>query len=228
MSTKEIVEAIAVTAELTSTQLSGVAMAAMAKDLMAEYPDAAILAALSRCRRELTGRLTQAAVVERIEQVDGRPGANEAWAIALTAFDESATVVLNDEIFAAVEAARPVMASGDEVGARMAFRDAYERIVREGRATGARPRWYPSLGTDPEKRALAIEAAVGRGLLPIERVAGLLPKPITDEEHARGQAIAGLLTGQVEHVPDAQFQARISELRDQLKGRRAPRSAGHV
>ena len=222
MSISDVVKAIAVTAELTGTQLSADAMKAMASDLAGEHYESAIMAALTRCRRELPGRLTQAAVVERIEQADGRPGANEAWGIALSAFDEAATVILNEEINEAMAAARPVMNSGDDIGARMAFRDAYERVVRKNRITGIKPKWYPSLGHDPMLRADAIQAAEARGLLTRSQAAAYLPAPITSEDQARGAVIAGLLTGTVAPMPkDPQFKANVGKLLSVLKQERA-------
>lgn len=222
MSIPEIVQAITVTAELTGTQLSGAAMAAMAGDLMNEYPEPAILQALSRCRRELTGRLTQAAVVERIQSDDGRPSANEAWGIALSAFDEAVTVVTNEEISEAMAAARPVMNEGDEVGARMAFRDCYDRVIRRNRMAGIAPKWYPSLGHDPMLRIDAIKLAEDRGLLTHAQAAAYLPAPMTDEEQKRGAVIAGLLTGEVAPMPkDQKFRERIGEIMTMLKKEQA-------
>lgn len=218
MSVADIVSAIAVTAELTNTQLSASALKVMASDLISEYSDESILQALVRCRRELSGRLTQQSIIERINQADGRPGANEAWGIALSAFDEAQTVVLNDEITEAMGAARPVMDSGDDVGARMAFRDAYERIVRNNRTSGAQPKWYPSLGHDPLLRVDAIKAAEERGLLTHSQACAYLPAPITAEEQQRGAAIAGLLTGTQTPMPkDPEFRDRITELISVLK-----------
>jgi hypothetical protein len=222
MSARDIVSAIAVTAELTQTQLSAVAMKSMADDLMAEYLESAILAALTRCRRELPGRLSQSAVIERIDQADGRPTANEAWGIALAAFDEAATVVTNDEIGDAMAAARPVMDGGDEVGARMAFRDAYDRIVRKSRLEGVRAKWYPSLGHDPLLRVDAIKRAEERGLLTKSQASAYLPAPMTDDDRARGGVIAGLLTGDVAQMPnDPEFKRRVGDLMAVLKGRQA-------
>lgn len=218
MSAVEIIQAIAVTAELTQTQLSADAMKAMAVDLLANYDEPDILRALSRCRRELPGRLTQAAVVDRIEQEDGRPGGNEAWGIALAAFDESATVVINDEIGEAMAAARPVMECGDETGARMAFRESYDRIVRRNRASCLNPVWFPSLGTDPALRADAIKLAADRGLLTQSRAAVFLMEPMTTDDEARGNVIAGLLTGNTAPMPnDPEFQKHIEQLLATLK-----------
>ena len=113
-------KAIAVTAELTNTEMSESALEVFEADL-AEYSDRQILAALTRCRRELRGRLTVADVVDRMASVGGHPSANEAWALVLAAADESETVVWTEQVAEAAGIAQPVLDAGDEVGARMAF-----------------------------------------------------------------------------------------------------------
>ena len=56
---------IAAVAEITGTELSPQAIAMMAGDL-AEHPSADVMEALTRCRRELKGRLTLAEILERL------------------------------------------------------------------------------------------------------------------------------------------------------------------
>ena len=90
------------------------------------------------------------------------PGPNEAWAIAVQGADEAETVVTTTEIMEAWAITRAVYAIGDEVGARMAFLDAYRRIV----AAKPAPSWFVSAGQDPARREAAVQAAVSRGLLP--------------------------------------------------------------
>ena len=94
---------------------------------------------------------------------DGRPGADEGWAIAVRARDESATVVWTEELAQAWGVARSVIDLGDEVGARVAFREAYERLVTEARRAGVAPRWTASLGTDPGQRVATVREAVAAG-----------------------------------------------------------------
>ncbi len=173
----EITRALAVTAELTGTELSRVAMQAMEADL-SQYPAQAVLHALNRCRRELTGRLTLAAILDRLNAVDGRPTANEAWAIALRGFDESQTIITNEEINEGMRSARSILDAGDEVGARMAFRDAYERIVAMNRDSGVAPKWYPSLGSDKRLREMAIVDAAEKGLIDGEHYLPMLPSKV--------------------------------------------------
>ena len=210
-----VLKAIAATDELTGTELSEAALLVFEADL-AGYPEADVLAALTRCRRELRGRLTIADVLDRMSTVGGHPTANEAWAMVLASLDESETVVWTDQVAEAAAVARPILEAGDEVGARMAFRDAYERIVRE---RADEPRWFPSLGSDAVRREAALDRAVADGRLRREHVDGLLPPPI----NAKGHVIAGLLSGDMSApMPrDPEFRSRISALLRQLQGDRA-------
>ena len=205
-----ILKAIAVTAELTGTELSEAALRVMAGDLDA-YPEAAVLRALDRCRRELKTRLTLAAVLERIEGQDGRPGADEAWAIALGALDEADTVVWTEEIAQAFDVARPILEARDKVGARVAFRDAYERMVREAREAGQQGRWEASIGHDASRRDAALTQAVQRGRIAGESVAHLLTAPQGD-----GAVTAALLQGRPQallEAPDLTERERETNLR---------------
>ena len=106
---------------------------------------------------------------------DGRPGADEAWAIALTSRDESETVVWTAEAAEAFAICSPVLETGDEVGARMAFKDAYNRLVSTARLAGTPATWNASLGWDANKREAAITKASTAGLLPAPTVQALLP-----------------------------------------------------
>lgn len=99
-------------------------------------------------------------------EADGRPGAEEAWAISLAASDERDTVVWSAEMAEAWTAARPVFSRGDEIGARMAFREVYQRLIAEARAARRPLAWSTSLGHDADRRAEAIGAAVQLGRLP--------------------------------------------------------------
>ena len=87
---------------------------------------------------------------------DDRLGADEAWALAVKSRDERASVVWTDEIAEAWGIARSVLELGDEIGARVAFRDAYSRIIAAARTNGSSPQWFASLGHDPEGRAQAL------------------------------------------------------------------------
>ena len=173
---EKILMGIAVTAELTGTELSKHAVLALEAEL-GRYPEDVALAALDRCRKELTGRLTLAAIIERINEHDGRPTSDEAWATAVRAEDENETVVWTDETRRAMSVARPLLELGDKVGARMAFRDAYQRFVNDARADRVPVSWSASLGWDAERRREVLTDAVAYGLLPSSFATGLMPAP---------------------------------------------------
>lgn len=148
---------------------------------MAKYPLETVRAALNaHCLHKERGRFTPkpADLIEQIEGMtggDGRPGADEAWAIAITSRDESDTVVWTAEIAEAFSICSPVLELGDEVGARVAFKDAYTRLVNSARAGNKPAVWSVSLGWDGKKREEAIKRAHVAGLLPAPIVRTLLP-----------------------------------------------------
>jgi len=194
----DLAAAICATAETLGQTVSASAAELMAEDL-ADYPPQDVGSALRACRRELTGKLTLAAIIQRTQAADGRPGRDEAWSIALSGADEFDTVVMTDEIRKAMTASAPILQLGDKIGARMAFMSAYDRHVQEARQSGTPAKWTVSLGFDPDRRKIAIEAAVRTGLLPapeaqqeMQRL-GLDAAPVTQE----GRAIAGLITGNI-------------------------------
>jgi hypothetical protein len=132
------------------------------------------------CIDKQRGRFTPkpADIIEQIEGAtggDGRPSDDEAWAIALISQDEVDTVVWTTEMAEAFAICQPVMATGDKVGARMAFKDAYNRLVTAARQSGRKAQWVASLGWDMERRSKVIEKAVTAGLLPAPMATALLP-----------------------------------------------------
>lgn len=175
MNTDRLIEAIGVTMEAMGQQLTPAALVLMAEDL-AEYDLQAVLRALHRVRRECR-RMTLADIVERIESGDGRPAADEAWMAALLAHDEAETVVWTEETAQAFEIARPALQINDKVGARMAFKAAYDRLVTASREANQPARWTASIGFDVERRRLALDEAARAGRLAPAYVQGLLPPP---------------------------------------------------
>ena len=175
-----LADQLAATAELLGQQLSAAAGAMMADDL-AEYSRPVLSAALKRVRTDAV-KLTPKAIIDRIDEAMGRPGSNEAWATALSALDERNTVVWTGEMAQAWEVARPVVVGGDEIGGRMAFKDAYERLVRAAREGRRVPVVTVSVGWDADLRAAGVEKAVKLGYVPAgAEVAYLpMPKPVID------------------------------------------------
>lgn len=106
------------------------------------------------------------AQLDGLAEADGRPGPEEAWAASLAARDEFDTVVWTAEMSQAWAAAKPVMDLGDEVGARMAYRETYTRLVEAARRARMPAEWSASEGFDASRRHVAIAAAVHSGRLP--------------------------------------------------------------
>jgi len=166
----ELIQAVAVTAELCGRTFSEAAARMFVADLSG-FPEAAVIKALARCRREVKGMLTIEDVVKRID--DGRPGVEEAW--AQMPFDESQSVVWTDEMCRAFRVALPLLEEGDKVAARMAFKEAYTRMVGESRDEGRAVVWTPSLGHNKNGHAAALSEAVSKGRLSYEHAESLAP-----------------------------------------------------
>jgi hypothetical protein len=172
MPSSRVLEAVAVTAELCGRTFSPAAAAVFVGDLSG-FPDETVLNALARCRREVRGVLTVSDVISRID--DGRPGPEEAW--AMLPRDEKATVVWTDEMIQAWAIAQPMLDAGEDIPARMAFKETYVKLVSEARDKKIAVHWQPSLGHDTNGRAEPLQRAVEMGRLSVEHVKPLLPAP---------------------------------------------------
>lgn len=166
---------------------------------LAAHPIDAVRAAFSaHVRDPQRGRFVPSpadilAQIQAAKENDGRPGPEEAWAIALRSNDEFATVVWTPEIAQAKQAAQVLLDIGDEVGARMAFREAYNRIVEQARSAGIPATWQESLGFDLVEREKALRAAAALGRIPAlpapEKAQPLLPG-VADEAQSAMDRLA--------------------------------------
>jgi hypothetical protein len=156
---------------------------------------------------------------------DPRPDADEAWAIALKAQDEFETVVWTQDMAQAWGICKPVLSMGDEVGARMAFKDAYNRIVRESKERGEKVSWNVSLGFDAAKRTQAIEHArqLGHDVPLLENNTPLLEQKMPEDVREKLKDLLMILTapktawhekGEAER---AEFEARKKEAEKRVR-----------
>jgi hypothetical protein len=124
------------------------------------------------------------AIAQICKKCDGRPGAEEAWAASLAAQDEMETVVWTTEMSEAFWLCKPLLDKRDEVGARMAFKEAYNRLVAEARRMSKPAKWQVSPGKNQERHRIVYEQAVQLGRLPApEPTSGLLLQgPAKDNE----------------------------------------------
>lgn len=153
-------------------------------------------------------------IISIINKQDGRPQPDEAWAIALQASSEDLTAIWTHEIEQAWYHCYPIFQQGDEVGARMAFRQRYEMLVSVSREQRVPIKWNISLGLDQGQRTYALEKAEQSGLITHERIEHLLPAPELTEE---GKAITGLLGHdnklEAKETVGEELKAKLAEVR---------------
>ena len=153
------------------------------------------------------------AQIEGAAANDGRPEADEAWGVAVKAFDEDATIIWTEETAAAWCAAKPIWDIGDKVGARVAFKAAYGRMVDEARRNRVPMRTNASLGDNKDARDDVLRIGVAAGQIP----AAYLPAPAAP--------VAGLLeVSKAQGCPD-HIRERLRALREDLAQRMSAPSA---
>lgn len=170
MASVELIQAVAVTAELCGRVFSEPAAAMFVADLEG-FDERSVIKALSRCRKEVRGVLTVVDVINRLD--DGRPGAEEAWAqVPMT---DLQSVVWTEEMAEAFGIATPLIEDGDMVAARMAFKEAYLRLLAKARDERKPVKWTPSLGEDKSGAAQVLTQAVAAGRLSYEHAQEVMP-----------------------------------------------------
>jgi hypothetical protein len=117
-------------------------------------------------------------LIGKRQATDGRPTADEAWAMCPRSEDES--LFWTEEMAQAYGVAAPLLQHGDQVAARKAFIDRYESLVATARAAGVPRKVTPSFGFDRNGREAAVHRAVERGLIPAARAQVYLPALETD------------------------------------------------
>lgn len=176
---EEVLKALVVTAEITRTNFSRESLLMIERDLD-RFPEQVVTEALTRCRRELTGHLTLPAIIQRINEQDGRPGPEEAW--GMIPQDEYGSVVWTKEMAEAYGVCCQLLQVGDKIAARMSFLEVYKRLIAEARQFMRPVVWVTSFGRDPAQRALAVSTAVEKGRISVQRAVGLLPHYSQDIE----------------------------------------------
>lgn len=178
-------------------------------EALREFPDGTVRNSAARHIKTSHFKPQLADIVKGCEaQVSGSwLGADEAWARMPKSEHESA--MLTDEIAQAIAAATPLLEQGDKIAARMAFKDAYTRLVEQARIEGRQPRYFPSFGTDPHASVVMLAKAVQMGQVStdaaiawqpehatsIVRMAGVTSHPLLSPPSEKGKAaVKALLT----------------------------------
>lgn len=115
---------------------------------------------------------TPAQLVAHID--DGRPDANEAW--AMIPWEEGPSVVWTEEIRMAFGAAEPLHREGQKQSAFFAFKEVYERLVMDARRNNIKPKWVISYGQDTYGRESAINEALAKKRITNEDAKAMMPE----------------------------------------------------
>jgi hypothetical protein len=136
---------------------------------------------------------------------DGRPGPEEAWAsMPKGERMEDDSVVWCEEERIAYGACRSLLLEGDLIGARMAFKERYEKELADAHSEGRAVHWSMSAGYDVEHRLSTLATAIEQKRLTLESALKFVSAERRDD-FARmlppSQA-KGLLTGEVRSLPN--------------------------
>lgn len=167
---EKLIAALGATAQAMGQQVTEDAVLLMADDLD-DFSESQIAHALKTLRRN-GYKFCVAKIIELISSQDGRPSADQAW--AKIPKEESETGVVTDEMMRAWGVALGQYLDGDRVGAQIAFKREYQRMVDEARENSVAVKWFPSLGHDATGRDPVLIQAVADGLIGLERVRGLV------------------------------------------------------
>jgi hypothetical protein len=171
------------------------------------------------------------AQIQGIVANDDRPGPEEAWAVAYRSIDETATVVWTAETAEAFGAARPLVLGGDEIGARMAFKEVYSRLVATARGQRIPSTYTATLGTDMEARNAVLLPHAQAGRVPADLlldaptfkgIDGLLAlPPPTPDKAIENEAVRKAVHERTVAAREKAL-ARLAEMRKEDAAKKAP------
>lgn len=179
-------------------------------DDLRDIPQDRLARAFQRARKEYEyPKLPPIAFIRRMAGADalndGRPGPEEAWArMPKGERAEEDSIVWCEEERAAYNACRSLLLSGDQIGARMAFKERYEKELAEARSRQRPVQWIMSSGFNIEQRLATLAAAVQEKRMTLENALNFVPVE-RQNDFARMLPAAqakGLLTGEVNKLPD--------------------------
>jgi hypothetical protein len=148
--------------------------------------------------RELAGVLFDA-------QNDGRSGPEEAWAkMPKGERIEDDSIVWCEEERIAYGACRSLLLEGDQIGARMAFKERYMKELAEARSLGKPAHWTMSAGYDMDHRLATLANAVQEQRLSLSSALNFVPEERQNDfaQMLPPREAKGLLTGETARLPD--------------------------
>ena len=140
-------------------------------------------------------------------------GADEAW--AMIPKSESETAVLTSEMTEAMVACDPLIAQGDLVAARMAFKDTYLRITTKAKIEGLKPAYFVSLGHCRTSRNSVLSKAVREKKIDLDYAISLNPEFSNEIKRMCGVEVLGI--SDESRMNREKISERIAGLRMMLK-----------
>ena len=144
------------------------------------YSFVAVMTAIRNARKQAKGRISIGDIMQHLDNLDGRPSWEEAWATASQSLDEYTTVVWTAETAEAFGVASPLLDIGDKFNAAKAFKEKYDSLVSDNRLNQKPVAWIANIGTDSGSRQQVIQQAIAEGKFSKEQALHLLPnhKPV--------------------------------------------------
>lgn len=175
---------------------------------LVDIPQDQLQVAFRRARYELKwfpklAELRELAGALRSGGTDGRPGPEEAWArMPKGERMEEDSVVWCEEERAAYAACRSLLVDGDLIGARMAFKERYEKELAEARSQRRPVQWIMSVGYDVEHRLTTLATAVQEKRMSLESALNFVPGERQNDfaQMLPSAEAKGLLMGKVEKL----------------------------
>jgi hypothetical protein len=206
---KWITDQVAALGLALGEEVSAERLVVYAEDLC-DIPQERLAAAFRRTRKEYEyPKLPPVAFIRRMAgaagNADGRPGPEEAWArMPKGPRMEDESIVWCEEERAAYGACRSLLIDGDLIGARMAFKERYEKELAQARSEGRLVEWTMSAGYDMEHRLATLATAVQERRLSLQAALNFVPGERQNDfaQMLPSKQAAGLLTGKVQKLPD--------------------------
>ena len=134
--------------------------------------------AFSTALAQSAGFITPAEIAKHLPANALWIGADEAWATFPK--DEADTQAVTNAALEAWGVCSGIYIDGDKIAARVAFKDAYTRVVERERANNNPPLYSITLGHDKERREIAITEAFRKGLINDSQALKHLPRLAVD------------------------------------------------
>lgn len=141
-----------------------------------------VMTAIRNARKQAKGRISIGDIMQQMQNNDGRPSAEEAWAMAIKSLNENLTIALTKETQDALGCgALELLNIGDKFNAGRAYIEKYNQLVTSARDKKVPISWFVSLGDDKDQRDNIVRQAYKEKKITKEQAEMILPYHKSDE-----------------------------------------------